>query len=225
MNPADFHSERFYCKLRSVAHPCMVMKVGMHEYQGTWRMKLLAPYPAHSAPNRVPSIEVAMYSRDGSRRLIAMRVHSVPMNQLPLLLATEQECRAALGDFIWDFAGAPLHNELQRQLYHWPETELVIDEIEMPAAFLSADSGESSGGGVFTVTEAQERAAREALQQQLRQDAPPIAPAGLQQQILDEMKEMTAKMATIRDDVTELQRNVRPTGRGGVRLSSGSEDL
>ena len=187
-------------------------------------MKLLAPYPAH-APNRVPSIEVAMYSRDGSRRLIAMRVHSVPMNQLPLLLATEQECRAALGDFIWDFAGAPLHNELQRQLYHWPETELVIDEIEMPAAFLSADSGESSGGGVFTVTEAQERAAREALQQQLRQDAPPIAPAGLQQQILDEMKEMTAKMATIRDDVTELQRNVRPTGRGGVRLSSGSEDL
>ena len=116
MNPADFHSERFYCKLRSVAHPCMVMKVGMHEYQGTWRMKLLAPYPAHSAPNRVPSIEVAMYSRDGSRRLIAMRVHSVPMNQLPLLLATEQECRAALGDFIWDFAGAPLHNELQRQL-------------------------------------------------------------------------------------------------------------
>ena len=225
MNPADFHSERFYCKLRSVAHPCMVMKVGMHEYQGTWRMKLLAPYPAHSAPNRVPSIEVAMYTRDGSRCLIAMRVHSVPMNQLPLLLATEQECRAALGDFIWDFAGAPLHNELQRQLYHWPETELVIDEIEMPAAFLSAESGESSGGGVFTVTEAQERAAREALQQQLRQDAPPIAPAGLQQQILDEMKEMTAKMATIRDDVTELQRNVRPTGRGGVRLSSGSEDL
>ena len=75
------------------------------------------------------------------------------------------------------------------------------------------------------MTEAQERAAREALQQQLRQDAPPIAPAGLQQQILDEMKEMTAKMATIRDDVTELQRNMRPTGRGGVRLSSGSEDL
>ena len=225
MNPADFHSERFYCKLRSVAHPCMVMKVGMHEYQGTWRMKLLAPYPAHSAPNRVPSIEVAMYTRDGSRCLIAMRVHSVPMNQLPLLLATEQECRAALGDFIWDFAGAPLHNELQRQLYHWPETELVIDGIEMPAAFLSADSGESSGGGVFTVTEAQERAAREALQQQLRQDAPPIAPAGLQQQIRDEMKEMTAKMATIRDDVTELQHNVRPAGRGGVRLSSGSEDL
>ena len=86
MNPADFHSERFYCKLRSVAHPCMVMKVGMHEYQGTWRMKLLAPYPAHSAPNRVPSIEVAMYTRDGSRCLIAMRVHSVPMSQLPLLL-------------------------------------------------------------------------------------------------------------------------------------------
>ena len=146
MNPADFHSERFYCKLRSVAHPCMVMKVGMHEYQGTWRMKLLAPYPAHSAPNRVPSIMVAMYGRDGSRYVIAMRVHSVPMNQLPLMLATEQECRAAWGDFIWDFAGAPLHNELQRQLYHWPETELVIDEIEMPAAFLSADSGESSGG-------------------------------------------------------------------------------
>ena len=79
-------------------------------------MKLLAPYPAHSAPNRVPSIEVAMYARDGSRYVIAMRVHSVPMNQVPLLLATEQECRAAFGDFIWDFAGAPLHNELQRQL-------------------------------------------------------------------------------------------------------------
>ena len=166
-----------------------------------------------------------MHSRDGSRRLIAMRVHSVPMNQVPLLLATEQECRAAFGDFIWDFAGAPLHNDLQRQFYHWPETELVIDEIEMPAAFLSADSGESSGGGVFTVTEAQERAAREALQQQLRQDAPPIAPAGLQQQILDEMREMTAQMATIQSDVTELERNVRPAGRGGVRLSSGSEDL
>ena len=43
MNPADFHSERFYCKLRSVAHPCMVMKVGMHGYQGMWRMKMLAP--------------------------------------------------------------------------------------------------------------------------------------------------------------------------------------
>ena len=63
INPANFHSERYYCKLRSVAHPCMVMTVGLHGFRGKWRMKLLAPCPPQAAANSGPSIEVAMHSR------------------------------------------------------------------------------------------------------------------------------------------------------------------
>ena len=67
------------------------------------------------------------------------------------------------------------------------------------------------------MTDAQERAAREALQQQLRQEAAPVSQSGIQQQILDQL-------ASIRADASELQRNVRPAGRDGVRLS-GSGNL
>jgi hypothetical protein len=34
LDPADFHLERFYCQLRSLAHASMVMKAGLFRRQG-----------------------------------------------------------------------------------------------------------------------------------------------------------------------------------------------
>ena len=51
INPADYHTERF-CQLRSLAHPCMVMKAVYHG----GKILLLAPVPIPAYDVSDPSI-------------------------------------------------------------------------------------------------------------------------------------------------------------------------
>ena len=134
INPADYHTERFFCQLRVLAHPCMVMKAGYHG----GKMMLLAPVPLYDVSG--PSIMmVTTYDNIGSPTgpvgcPIPMRAHSVPMEQLHYLFRTEAEVQEAFGSFVWNWSGAPKHNELKLlvRTYLLSNKRYVDDEVVAP---------------------------------------------------------------------------------------------
>ena len=147
INPADYHTERFFCQLRVLAHPCMVMKAGYHG----GKMMLLAPVPLYDVSG--PSIMmVTTYDNIGSPtgsvvRPLPMRAHSVAMEQVHYLFRTEAEVKEAFGSFVWNWSGAPWHDELGplvRSNKHYVDDDVVAP---VQVQYLSAESSAEEGRG------------------------------------------------------------------------------
>ena len=74
-----------------------------------------------------------------------MRAHSVAMEQVHYLFRTEAEVKEAFGSFVWNWSGAPWHDELGplvRSNKHY-----VDDDVVAPVQYLSADSSAEEGRG------------------------------------------------------------------------------
>ena len=114
INPADYHTERFFCQLRSLAHPRMVMKAGYHG----GKMMLLAPVPIPVYDVSDPRIMmVTTYDSIGSPtgpvgRPLPMRAHPMPMEQVHYLFRTKAEVKETFGSFVLHWSGAPRYDEL-----------------------------------------------------------------------------------------------------------------